>query len=426
MPIDPSIALQSRPPSSEGMMNAMQTGMQMKVYKNKLAAAEAEQSRMGALRNYMRTHNMTTPEGRAGVNAFDPTGEAYKNLEAAYASSQSGGKTEDERAAANYNEVRNTVTGLLFMKDASGQRVPPTKEMVGQQLAMAKQRGLIRPEVADTMLATMPDDPNQIEVRLSRFLAEGLTPEQKNTMYNPKLEMADLGGTKQPYNPYTGAAVGSGMKVTISPDEQAQIDRQFDPNNVANITTNDQGDVRFWNKQGGEVKPGAGKGAGKPSAAVTTGRIKTEQLRKDLQSTVNELERIVKPGGLLDVSTGSGVGALVDRTAEFVGSSTEGAQAISRLKPISDMVLKLVPRFEGPQSDADTRSYRDAAGDLANPSLPREQRKAAAQTILRLFKQRQGQFGTPDADGSVVTGGAAPSTSGGSDIDALVNKHRTQ
>ena len=129
---------------------------------------------------------------------------------------------------------------------------------------------------------------------------------------------------------------------------------------------------------------------------------------------------------MLDVSTGSGAGALVDRAAEFVGSTTEGAQAISKLKPIADLVLKLVPRFEGPQSDADTRSYRDAAGDLANPSLPREQRKAAAQTILRLFKQRQGQFGTPDAEGNIVTSGAAPSTAGGSNIDALVELHRSK
>lgn len=234
------------------------------------------------------------------------------------------------------------------------------------------------------------------------------------------LQMPEIGG-----GPATEVP-GSRYTTTISPSEQSRVDREFNPNKVAHVTTDEQGNNHFFNNQGVEISVGAGQGTGKPSAAVTTGRIKSEQLRKDLQSTVGELERIVKPGGLLDVSTGSGAGALVDRAAEFVGSSTEGAQAISRLKPIADMVLKLVPRFEGPQSDADTKSYRDAAGDLANPSLPREQRKAAAQTILRLFKQRQGQFGTPDADGNVVTSGAAPSTSGGSDIDALVERHRSK
>lgn len=426
MPIDPSIALQSRPPSSEGMMNAMQAGMQMKMYKNKLAQMQAEQARMGALRSYMGTHDLTTPEGRIGVNKFDPTGETYKNLEAAYANTQAGGKDEDARAAANYNEVRNTVSALLFQKDSTGKPIPPTKAIVGQQLAIATQRGLIRPEVSAAMLAGMPEDLEGVSVRLSRFLAEGLTPEQKNTMFNPKLELADLGATKQPYNPYTGKPVGTGMAVSLSPDEQSRIDREFNPNKVAHVATDENGNIRFFNAQGGEVKPGAGKGAGKPAGAVITARQKAEQLRRDLQSTVGELERIVKPGGLLDISTGSGAGALVDSAAEFVGSTTEGAQAISRLKPIADMVLKLVPRFEGPQSDKDTQSYRDAAGDLANPKLPREQRKAAAQTILRLFKQRQGQFGTPDAEGNIVTSGAAPSTAGGSDIDALVDRHRTK
>jgi hypothetical protein len=268
------------------------------------------------------------------------------------------------------------------------------------------------------MLATMPDDPNQIQVRLSRFLAEGLTPEQKNTMYNPKLEMADLGATKQPYNPYTGNPVGTGMAVSLSPDERSRQNREYNPNNVAHMTTDDQGNVKFWNAQGGEVKPGAGQGAGKPSGAVTTGRIKAEQLRKDINTTITEFENILKPGGLLDKSTGSGAGAMVDAAAGFVGKATEGSIAIGQLQPIADLSLKLAPRFEGPQSDADTKSYKEASANVANPKLPVAVRKAAAATVLRILKKRQAQFGAQGPDGAVAPAAAAPA------VGTIEDNHR--
>jgi uncharacterized protein (UPF0147 family) len=53
----------------------------------------------------------------------------------------------------------------------------------------------------------------------------------------------------------------------------------------------------------------------------------------------------------------------------------------------------MVPRFEGPQSDKDTQSYKEAAGQLADPNLPREIRKAAGKEILRLMKERKKEFG---------------------------------
>jgi len=76
----------------------------------------------------------------------------------------------------------------------------------------------------------------------------------------------------------------------------------------------------------------------------------------------------------------------------FFGSSTAGAQAAAALKPIYDRVLKLVPRFEGPQSNKDTQSYENAAGQLANPAVPNETKLVAAREILRLMKARQAQF----------------------------------
>ena len=73
-----------------------------------------------------------------------------------------------------------------------------------------------------------------------------------------------------------------------------------------------------------------------------------------------------------------------------------GAIAIGKLKPVADLLLKMVPRFEGPQSNADTRSYNEAAGQVADPTLPTEIRKAAGKTVLRIMIARKNQFATAD------------------------------
>jgi hypothetical protein len=219
---------------------------------------------------------------------------------------------------------------------------------------------------------------------------------------------------------------GSTTQKTLSPDEQSRINREFDPEKVAHVATDENGNIRFFNARGGEVNLGAGRGAGKPSAAVTTARIKNKTLKENIDNTISEFERILKPGGLLDRSTGSGAGAMVDAAAGFAGIATEGGIAIGQLQPIADMSLKLVERFEGPQSDSDRISYKEASANVANASLPIPIRKAAAQIVVNILKKRRDQFGYRDADGSVVSGVTAPSTTGGSNIDALVELHRSK
>lgn len=145
----------------------------------------------------------------------------------------------------------------------------------------------------------------------------------------------------------------------------------------------------------GDLEPIPGGPATKPSAAVEKAQVAQKQLTKDLDSAISELADITKEGGLIDQSTGSGAGRLVDIGAGFFGSATPGAIAIGKLQPIADTALKMVPRFEGPQSDADTRSYKEAAGQLANPSLPTEIRKAAGKTVMRLMQKRKDQFTVP-------------------------------
>lgn len=174
--------------------------------------------------------------------------------------------------------------------------------------------------------------------------------------------------------------------------------------------TDAAGNVKLVDYQGNVIKElGA---VGKPTATHEKTAAAKSKLKTDLGTAINELEKATKDGGLIDKATGSGAGALADIAAGFVGHATEGSIAIGQLQPIYDLVLKMVPRFEGPQSDRDTASYREAAGELANPNVPNARKKAAGKEILRLMKEREGQFISKELEGSEIDRPVSPASGG--------------
>ena len=161
-------------------------------------------------------------------------------------------------------------------------------------------------------------------------------------------------------------------------------------------------------------------GKAKETADETKKRLADEKRAKDLDLAISEVEAVMKPGGLIDKSTGSYLGNLFDTAAAAVTYGTGGYQAIAQLAPIADLVLKMVPRFEGPQSNYDVQSYKDAAGNLANPNVPNSVKKAAAQEIVRLFRKYRDQFEyAPDGGGAGGGAGAVEEVPGVIDFDAL-------
>ena len=175
------------------------------------------------------------------------------------------------------------------------------------------------------------------------------------------------------------------------------------------VTLSD-GSLGIVNMDTGVITPSTVAGApvkGKPSAFAEKTAAQKVQMGKDLGFAITQLSDITKDGGLIDQSTGSGAGRLADVGAGFFGQATPGAIAIGQIAPIADLVLKMVPRFEGPQSDKDTASYKQAAGQLADPTLPTKIRKEAGKTVLRLMQERKNQFATSDmaAEGAGAAGG---------------------
>jgi GH24 family phage-related lysozyme (muramidase) len=163
-----------------------------------------------------------------------------------------------------------------------------------------------------------------------------------------------------------------------------------------------------------ENAPAVAREGGMLTGEQETARIRAREAEakraeaEKLNTAISELERISRPGGLLERSTGSGVGRLLDVAGEFVGVSSRGAQAAAALAPIADVVLKMVPRFEGPQSDKDTAAYQAAAGRLADPTIPNETRLAAAREIIRLMRDRRDQFSYTAGGSTTPTAGSAP------------------
>jgi hypothetical protein len=173
------------------------------------------------------------------------------------------------------------------------------------------------------------------------------------------------------------------------------------------VTMSD-GSLGIVNMDTGVITPSTMGGAsvkGKPSAFAEKNAAQKAQMGKDLGFAITQLGDITKDGGLIDQSTGSGAGRLVDLGARFGGKAMAGDIAIGKIAPIADLVLKMVPRFEGPQSDKDTASYKQAAGQLADSTLPTKIRKEAGREVLRLMKERQGQFVTSDMAAEGAGGG---------------------
>jgi len=176
--------------------------------------------------------------------------------------------------------------------------------------------------------------------------------------------------------------------------------------------TDDKGNVTAFNDAGEIIT--THKGMGAPSAARQKAIMQAETMPKQLDYAISELQNAIKSGGDLEAATGSGIGALADTAAGFVGYATPGAIANARLKPVQDIILKMVPRFEGPQSDRDVISYRQASGELANEILPVETRREAAKTIIRLMQTRKGQFITSE----MASGEVPVQTSAGDALDS--------
>jgi len=395
--IDPSIALGVRPIQIESPLNQMaaysqiQSGMQgQQLNALKMKEAEREFGENEEIRNYLARADLSTPEGRSGLRRFGKTGLGYEKL---LAEQEEGAlkrtKLKGEISEQDRTESREAFKNLVFNT---------SDENVLAHLQDSVKKGKITPEQAQQQWQSVASmDEAQ---RKQHFTMLSLKAEKYFELNKPQYIQENLGGVNRVSAfPGMGGAptVVSEAKREATPGEllvdkrtREAVARGENPNIVANTTTDAAGNVTQFNKFGEVV--GKVNAAGKPSATFEKTAALQKQQAKDLNLAITEIENAIKPGGLLEKSTGSGAGKLRDAAGNFIGYATEGSIAAASLKPIADLGLKMIPRFEGPQSDKDTATYKEAAGELANESLPVARRQAAAKTVVRLMKGRKGQF----------------------------------
>ena len=120
-------------------------------------------------------------------------------------------------------------------------------------------------------------------------------------------------------------------------------------------------------------QPMQGKGSPKASLANQYSVVK---------SALAEVKKLIPD------ATSSGIGAARDTAAGFFGKTTDAANAAAKLDTYGAWLSSNVPRFEGPQSDADRLYYAQMAGNIGNRKVPVEQRLAAVQALEKFMDER--------------------------------------
>jgi CRISPR/Cas system-associated endoribonuclease Cas2 len=355
--IDPSIALGFRMPQIQDPVAATARVQEIGVNALKMQELQRGLQEEQEIRNYLAGADLAKPETRAGLAKFGKAGLATGKLLA-----------EQERAGLETKKLSGEIDKQRLEQSrerTSNLAFNPSNENILAHLQDSVLRGEMNDNQAQGLWSQVKDlNPNQ---RKQTFLQLGASAAKR-------LEQMTL----SEYQRQNLGLQAEGQRLQYAPDV------------VANTVTDAAGNVTQFNRFGQVIgKPGA---VGKPSATFEKTAALQKQTGRDLDLAIKELTEATKDKGLIDQSTGSGAGRLVDVAAGFAGQATPGAIAIAKLKPIADMTLKMVPRFEGPQSDKDTQSYKEAAGQLADPSLPTEIRKQAGKEVLRLMKARKGQF----------------------------------
>lgn len=279
-------------------------------------------------------------------------------------------------AANSGDPLANIGYGLQVAGHAYGQRNQAENELLDLQMKRAEAKQKARREVA----------------------AENRDIDKSNRDIYKEQKLLDYAAGIRAKDPATAALIEAGITsgvaapTAFAPQIYKQGEKYFEvvPDNKGGRTVREvpPGMVPF-NAEAktpgfqGQVAyaQGQGKTEGTAAGTITAGGMTAA----NNASSVDQILQDAK--NLLPKATGSLGGATLDKISAATGYGTEGSKANASLAILGNKLLMMVPRFEGPQSDADRQTYVQAAGDLSNPLVPVQTRLAALETIKTLMNR---------------------------------------
>lgn len=368
MGIDASIALQYRAPQIDNPLSqlAQFSQIQNAQQQNRLAdlAFGEKEREMGESRALNDAYkNALSPDGtldRAKLTA----GAAGAGLGSKLPAIQKGFADQDKAAAdALKTKLENGIKEIEFGAQVfSGVRDQASYDQARQHIAQ-----VLGPERAAQMPAVY--DPATIEANRMKALAvkDQLAQKWKELEFG---EMKRHNVATEGNQAGTLAVAQGNLKVNQEKVQQGKV--------PAGYRYNAAGDL--------EAIPGG------PAAAKST---EQQKAASDANSVLGLLD-MAEP--LLKQATNSYAGTAVDKVAQAVGVSTEGAQASAQLKALEGSLVAKMPKMSGPQSDKDVLLYRQMAGQIGDSTVPVETRRAAVKVIRELNqKYVADNGGTPQA-----------------------------
>jgi hypothetical protein len=305
-----------------------------------------------------------------------------------------------------------------------------------ERVALNGMSSLLHAVTDQDSYSTIYPDYKKVDPVGSKIIGPEYTPKNVAAMRARIQDLGDLAYGQDAFGNETATNKRTGKITLLAPATPAS---RFGSRVLTQPGLNPEGDAATYDAArtlGAAPPPGASPGvpytppgmgpkaaaAGALTTAQETAKaaVKEKALQPQIDAAIKELTAAAAPGGLISKSTGSGIGRQIDQVAGYFGTATPGAVAGGQLGPIADLALKIVPRFEGPQSDKDAQSYKDAAGSLADTSIPVEIRQAAAKEVVRLLKTRRDQFtmdGATPAPGKIINRAAPAGVVNWNDLD---------
>jgi hypothetical protein len=127
--------------------------------------------------------------------------------------------------------------------------------------------------------------------------------------------------------------------------------------------------------------PSIDAATGKPTVYEPAPTAAQEKIKEKATKAATIPTLLNEAKKLIPQATGSKLGSIADEAAATFGESTTGAEKIASLKAIEAQLILNMPRLEGPQGVLDLMLYKEAAGQVGNPTIPAKTKLAALQTL---------------------------------------------